>query len=119
MTKINLYILIALVIVFLVSCEPNKKIGKPLDVDFNPPRSVVEVTVKYYKSELQVTNAYAKYHNVPRNSIETRSGWAVWSPSDNECTIHVVEPAGQTDSYAFETWGHELVHCTHGSWHKE
>lgn len=35
------------------------------------------------------------------------------------CDIHVVKPHSKFDYNQQETWGHELMHCIYGSYHKE
>ena len=35
------------------------------------------------------------------------------------CDIHVVKPSHQKDFERINTWGHELMHCVYGGWHKD
>lgn len=88
-----------------------------LEADISPPRDSVDLRVHYYHDTDAVTDAYAKHHKL-KGDVPVREGWAIWSPDDSRCDIHVVEPKHQNDVNSFHTIGHELVHCTHGAWHK-
>lgn len=102
----------------LASCDSPKQ---PIHEDF--AREKLEVTIVVHENEREVTEAYRAWSKAnpgqyDKNPKATRQGWAKWNNVDNQCEIHVVKPRHANDSNTMETWGHELVHCSYGSFHK-
>lgn len=96
----------------LIACMPDPK------HEFDSPRESVALEVKVFKNELEL-NRYLKENF---KTEATRAGFSRWYVNDpnNECTIFVVDPR-ETRSlvHTEKTWGHELLHCVYGSFHKE
>jgi hypothetical protein len=46
-------------------------------------------------------------------------GCSRWREADGRrtCTIYAAAPRSEADTQRFATLGHELMHCTDGSWH--
>lgn len=54
-----------------------------------------------------------------RKEIYAIRGCSKWSDSSagRVCNIYAPKPRSETDSQAFITLGHELMHCFEGNWH--
>jgi len=37
---------------------------------------------------------------------------------NNRCILHVYKPKNAADTFRMEILGHELMHCTHGQYHR-
>lgn len=91
----------------LFSCTDSNKIMKE---DFDRTGQELRIVVHTYPNQKALIRATSKYGST------YEVGMAVWSKSDNLCEIHVIEARYQEDKQ-FETWGHELAHCVHGTFH--
>ena len=55
-----------------------------------------------------------------RKEVFAIRGCSKWSDASNGarvCSIYAREPKSETDTQAFATLGHELMHCMQGNWH--
>ena len=76
--------------------------------------------------KINVFSSHEKLNDyIRKNDIEnaTVDGLAQWRLKKNEdipyrCDIFVVRPKRSNDYELQETWGHELMHCVYGSYHK-
>lgn len=81
-------------------------------------RTDFPIEIVLMESEEAVGKELAKHKNVAGEIVEGRSVAAFSTIRKNEtrCTIYMVDPK---ISYTPEFYGHELVHCIYGVWHKE
>lgn len=114
----QIYLLLLLVALMLAACSDEPK-QTPIKKDFE--RTEVQLTIVIHDNWRGVSKAYHKEY--PKsNRKTTRHGYAVWfrgGNHENACTIHIVMPKNLEDDYQFQTIGHELTHCIHGTFHKE
>lgn len=87
---------------------------KPIKQSHNWAGEPIKLTVYYtdnidekYKSLVSKTDSY------------NREGFSIWYPEDKECVVYSKKPRSMNDSDRFVTLGHELLHCTDGSFHSE
>lgn len=92
-------------IVFLLSACST---GVPVRADFR--KQTVEVTVLYS------TEAEVQFFCKWKNGVAPL-GCAKFYTDSKHCEIIVPKPEHQNDYFAFQTIGHELFHCTNGSFH--
>ncbi len=55
-----------------------------------------------------------------RKEVFAIRGCSKWSDASNGgriCSIYAREPRNESDTQAFATLGHELMHCMQGNWH--
>lgn len=112
-----------MVFTIVISCGGSKK---EMMQDFDRSNEPVAITVYVYPNEKAVTEAYKDFMGDELKNDKyanaTRQGWATWSPPGKqgqpECQIHVTKPRSATDGSRAETWGHELIHCVYGRFHK-
>jgi|SaaInlStandDraft_1057018.scaffolds.fasta_scaffold19704_2 hypothetical protein len=106
-----------LMLLLLPSCD---KLSPELEGSHDYEDKPFSITVYVYDSKAELTAA-AKELGVP----EEAEGFALWSLTAKDrsvmtgCSVHVVKPKGVRDHSQMTTWGHELVHCVYGSYHKE
>jgi hypothetical protein len=111
-------VIVALVVLFLASCEPR---GEPLTKELDRTSIPMEIHVHTYRTIEEVTAAFNQRQTNRGEPYDLRviqMGWAVWSEQDNRCDIHVPEPRYVREQNTFATWGHELAHCIYGSFHR-
>ena len=70
----------------------------------------------------KVDDAHAACQNLNgRREVFAIRGCSKWNESDNAghrvCAIYAPPPKNETDTQAFATLGHELMHCFDGNWH--
>ncbi len=108
-------------VLFLTSCEPSGTGGLP--EDFDRSNQVLEITVIWHKNQQAVDKAYVEEFGRERNeSSINRLGFAVWADPGNKpywCRIHAVKPTRVKNDEKMDTLGHELLHCTIGTFHPE
>lgn len=112
-------IIIGVMILFVVSCEPlpDKGLIKTHDVT----GEYLDIRVMTFKSQ----KGLQKYLTKNKMTFHEVDGLAQWvHPKDDltkvkRCEIYVVEPKSVRDTDVMETWGHELAHCIYGSFHKK
>lgn len=103
--------------------------SEDLDKEFDRTAMKMEITVYVYKDRREVTRALKEHiGDITRNSMKRNwginwaDGWATWSSVNKKgtpvCIIHVIDPKKTKDYTNMETWGHELVHCMYGNFHK-
>ena len=119
--NINILLIIAFLLMLGLSSCSEDIMGKPLKRTHNLNGKEFPIKVISFESEPEM-HKYFQKHKLQKKKV---LGMAVWDVDTNDpdivygCTIYVVDPKGLTDSNRFETWGHELVHCVYGSFHKE
>lgn len=94
----------------VVTYDPNEPIVKLKDLT-NQIILVRVITYSSYKS-LQVAN----FEEDKLPFVGKLSGWYVMR--GNVCEIHILEPKLVDSVRPAKTWGHELMHCTYGNYHK-
>jgi len=114
--------ILSIAFLFLWACDDQSNLTK----DFDRANKPIVLRVFVHKNEKEVTEAYKKHlgpelkNDKYANAL--REGWATWSPASVQenpiCDVHVVEPRSVKDKRVIETWGHELVHCIYGKYHK-
>lgn len=104
-------LMVALICVFLLKCSPVKE---PLTSTQDWSGEPFTLTVIYSEN---VDRDYRALVN--SKDTNSRHGFSIWYPEDRECVIYTEKPKYLKDRVRFETAGHELVHCTDGSFHKE
>jgi hypothetical protein len=84
--------------------------SKPLDAD--DPVRVVWQRVDDAQVACQKVAGHKEIYKIRGCSKRetTRAG-------ERLCTIYAAEPGSETDTDAFTTLGHELMHCFDGKWH--
>lgn len=111
MVKLVWQYIIGLVVfaLVLIACSDlgNSQVIKQLDREGQP----VIVTVYFYDTQKELKQALQRY-----NPADGLQGMAIWSESDNECTIHTLA-IKRVDDEATKTLGHEMLHCIYGSYH--
>jgi hypothetical protein len=118
MTKKLLQLLAVFSLLSLSSCD-------------NAPDTGVSGTHDYAGKEFPITvivyDTPAQLNKVANEKgiTESADGFALWAIKKNDpttmtkCTVHVVKPSSVRDYEQMTTWGHELVHCVYGTFHKE
>lgn len=53
----------------------------------------------------------------PKLKDMTVYGFMFWR-ADGTCEIHMKSPSGASDTQAMRVWGHELMHCIYGQYHR-
>lgn len=105
----KLYIL--LVILFLSSCA-----NLSLPGDFDRSGKEIRIITYFYEDVYSMTKTFKKRHKGLHTSRSVL-GYATWNLEEPyTCEIHSVRPRGK-NSDAFNTLGHELLHCLTGNWH--
>lgn len=94
---------------FILGCEP-----APKDV-VEYERTNIKLNVMLFDTERGL-NEYI-HQNYQVTKVE-REGFSVWYKNDptNECTILVLRG---TEPSKERVYGHELMHCIYGTFHKE
>lgn len=109
-------IVVATILLFLVSCDNENTLEPTHDV--TGLDQTIRVTT--YSSETELNRAVRKLEEAPDYDVEGLAQWRMDTIGNvKRCDIHVVEPKSRTDRDQMETWGHELMHCIYGSYHKE
>lgn len=120
-TKIKEIILLGLVSLFMTGCDTDGTKGLP--EDFDRANEVIEVIVIWHKNQEAVDKAYVEEFGRQRNENSiNRDGFAVWANPSRQpywCRIHAVKPEKIRNSEKMDTLGHELLHCTIGTFHPE
>jgi len=110
-------ILLTALILFIVSCEPSpeKKISGTQDYS----NVKFPITVYTYETSNELNKA-VKNKSGHGQPVEGLSLWFLTKKTNqmSRCEIHVVVPNGVDDNHTM-TWGHELMHCVYGTYHKE
>lgn len=110
-------IILAIMVLFVVSCEPSKQEKISGTQDYNGVQFPITVHTFQTKRELEVALKDIKSHDEPV------SGYSQWYLSKktgemSRCEIYVIVPEGEADEH-MTTWGHELAHCVYGTYHRE
>ncbi len=106
-------ILIAMMSLLIASCDKPEIAQKDIDRSGQP----IKVTVTVYDNYPQLIEARKKHDGLIADTIE---GFAFWNKTEPAwCEIHVVKPKYVVDRTQMRNWGHELMHCVYGSYHKE
>lgn len=68
---------------------------------------------EFDKPEIQLRlHAYDSRRELEKVIGNERLAMAVWSPNDNICDVYFMR-------WDFESLGHEVTHCQHGTFHPE
>ena len=112
------YLLLLLAIPFLVvSCDSSKS---TFEKTHDATGDYVQIKVVTFPTENKLRR-YLSDNDLPSEDILGLAQWA--HPADDlsvvkRCEIYVVEPKTSRSNDNMNTWGHELMHCMYGSFHK-
>lgn len=118
--KITVFLLV--VGTLLSSCSKQDN-GPELIKTHDYSNRELPITVMVFESNSDL-NSYLRSKDLTQRESKV-DGLALWSLNAKDktevmdCTIYVVEPKGSQDYKKLTTWGHELVHCVYGSFHKD
>lgn len=84
-------------------------------IPYHPEESVGKTTVTWVSDPEKVERVLRKYEKETNKEIGTVVGLAEFT--HKRCTIYAVAPKNMGDSEAFETLGHEMLHCFSGNFH--
>ncbi len=98
---------------FIASCDKPDMAEKDIDRSKQP----IKITVTTYETQYELFEARKAHDGVIADTIVGFAFWNVTEPA--WCEIHVVKPSNANDTAEMENWGHELMHCVYGSYHKE
>jgi len=110
-------LLIVVVALCLMSCDTQQS---DLQGTHDYAGKSFPITVHVFDSQAQMLKAI-KTFDLPHKP----EGLAAWSLDKNDtsvmnkCDVYVVKPTSVNDHSQMTTWGHELVHCVYGTYHKE
>lgn len=106
---------ILLMAVMLVSCDG----GSSLVETHNAENIDFTVNVHTYENERTLNKAVQEvgYDGAPVEGLAQIRLDAIGNIK--RCDIYVVKPRTAQSYDIMETWGHELMHCTYGLYHKE
>ena len=109
-------ILFGIMVMMLASCGKQDTTTIQGTQDYNG--KPFTITVKVYSNYGELNRAISEINNGPKVS-----GFSVWNLRADtmemtDCTLHVVKPSGVKDYAQMTTWGHELMHCVYGEYHK-
>jgi type IV pilus biogenesis protein CpaD/CtpE len=110
-------IIIGFMVLLLVSCEPSP--SKKIEGTHDYSNVQFPITVYTYETSTELNNA-VKDKSGHGQPVEGLSLWFLTKKTSqmSRCEIHVVVPNGVDDDHTM-TWGHELVHCVYGTYHRE
>lgn len=103
----------------LVSCDSQKE---ELVETHNYEGREFKIIVEVFDSRLELNKTLEKlYPEYKGKELEGLALWSITKDMENMdlCTVYVVRPKHAEDNPEFTTWGHELVHCIYGSFHKQ
>ena len=106
----------------LVACGPNSDTGKVGKDGYYFEKETFTRTEFPMKIVLMPSAAALSAEIAKRNNIQGTitpknvAAFSVLRKDDLTCTIYMVDPKV---SYEPEFFGHELVHCIYGVWHRE
>ena len=78
------------------------------------------INVKTFPSRRSL-NKYLEKKGYSEQEVDGLARWAI-TPGNKKprrCDVFVIEPSHEADHARQEDWGHELMHCVYGSFHKE
>ncbi len=99
----------------IVGCSPAPE-TEGIKGTLNNEGKPVTVRVYVYDTDSALNKAYEK--SGLKQTPHSAAGWSGWSVDGTYCEIHVRKATSPNSSH-FSTWGHELAHCTYGSYHPE
>ena len=110
-------IIIGVATLLIVSCEPSPEKKISGTQDYSNVQFPLTVYTYENNSELNKAVKDKSGHGQP---VEGLSLWFLTKKTNqmSRCEIHVVVPNGVDDNHTM-TWGHELVHCVYGTYHRE
>ncbi|MCE9679626.1 hypothetical protein LZP69_10685 [Shewanella sp. AS1] len=82
--------------------------GKPVKPEFDREQVILQ---RHFMSSAELASAAQA-----RGLIGKERGFAVWSPSDNQCDVYLQQPKAVDDDITM-TLGHEVLHCLIGQYH--
>lgn len=114
----SLRVVLWITMVFLLTACSSTQI---LDKDFDQSNQPITVIVITYPGEKELAESYWKFLGKELKDDKVIKGYSIWSRQGDTnltCEIHVINPSNADDDDRMETWGHELVHCVYGRFHK-
>jgi len=106
----------AVFFLLVASCDQDRSLEPTHDVT-NLDQTI---QVHTYGSQKALNKAVAKLDRAPDHEVDGLAQWRLDAIGNvKRCDIHVVEPKSRMDRAQMETWGHELMHCIYGSYHRE
>lgn len=104
-----------LALIMLTSCDG----GSSLTETHNAENIDFTINVHTYENESALNKAVSEvgYDSDPVEGLAQVRVDAIGNIK--RCDIYVVKPRTAKSYNTMETWGHELMHCTYGLYHKE
>ena len=110
--------LLVLLSALIVSCSENESAVIEGTHDTTGQDMIIQVHT--FRNESALNDAVSKLEGVPSFKVEGLAQWRLDAMGNfKRCDIYVVKPKGKFDYGQQETWGHELMHCVYGSYHRE
>lgn len=112
--KLKTYLILCLLpFLLLSSCDKSEE-EDIRNIDLNRENKTITIVV----------NVHNNINNLDLENVLGFARFNVYVKEEPEnpkytCQIFVVRPKNTTDTRQMETWGHELMHCVYGVWHKE
>jgi hypothetical protein len=102
---------------FVSSCTDN---GPALTETHNADGKDFTIRVTTFESGAKLQK-YIDDNDLTTESVDGLAQWRITKDMSQlrRCDIYVVKPSSPRDYDVMETWGHELVHCVYGSFHKD
>lgn len=112
-------IIILCMMLLMVSCDPSPDSGIKKTHDVTG--EYIDIRVMTFNSQSSMQR-YLTKNKLTNDEVDGLAQWV--HPKEDltkvkRCEIYVVEPSGVRDYTTMQTWGHELVHCMYGSFHKK
>ncbi len=102
---------------FISSCTEN---GPALTETHNIDGDDFTLRVTTFENKRSL-NKYLEDNEMTDQEVDGLAQWRISKDGSvfKRCDIYVVKPNNPRDYDTMETWGHELVHCVYGSYHKD
>lgn len=104
--------LLVLLVVFVSGCTDS-----PEDYNKDFERTDIDLKIVLFDNKRDLNKHLQKYGD-KKFSNYTVKGYSEWSSTKPTCTLYLVKSEILVDDDNVTTWGHELKHCVHGSFHK-
>ena len=114
-------ILIGVFSLLMISCTNTRP---SFSGDIDRSAQSVETRVYIYKNKREITKAFKASISTNKEKLlgdnSLIDGWAEWtSKKPYKCNIHVIKPRSMGSKNTIDTWGHEMLHCIYGDYHRK
>lgn len=113
-------IVVCFLFITLVSIQSCESENSAMTETHNAEETDIIVSVKTFTTQDKL-NKYVRKHDLEVVEVEGLAQWRLKKGEDvpYRCDIYVVKPKSSKDYETQETWGHELMHCIYGSYHRK